>query len=521
MALAKLMIRRGLIAALALGFPALALAQTAGIGGTVLQGQANPSLAMGVASAPLSSSATVTWINNPPSQAQVCYGLTTGYGTCTTRDSSPVSSDSATISGLAPGVLYHYQINTIASGYPQGFSADQTFTTTGAVSAVYVDCNGVDTNNGLTTSTPVLTFTKATSVAASSGRSTIYIRGKSFSGGASCTYAPTSNTNSIGANSGLSWIGYPPDGRNAAIVAPKYNTMGCGACNNITIANLTLDGTNSPTSNALIQYENSGGVFTFNISILGNVFQNLGQNGLHIYNSNHIYINGNTFNNVGDVTLDDVIAYSITPGNDANYVDVNFNDNIFNGCTRFCFETQNQDTTGASLLGSHFDRNIFTNFDTAAYGALSVTGAGFPAGVTASSSNPGSTIWGNTIIHSAVPCSRTGSTGPVGIEIALLYTTAENNIVQNTCYLMQVGGCTGCAILNNTITVASGDNAFAADGGYNETEWVGTNTIIGSSTNSVTGCPGSGSPGYCNFGFNSYGAEPTVWSPSTAYVNPY
>lgn len=79
--------------------------------------------------APTSSSATITWTNTPAAQGQVCYGLTTAYGTCSTRDASPITSDSATLSGLTASTAYHYQINATASGYTQSYSSDQTFTT--------------------------------------------------------------------------------------------------------------------------------------------------------------------------------------------------------------------------------------------------------------------------------------------------------------------------------------------------------------------------------------------------------
>ncbi len=84
----------------------------------------------GISATPSSTSATINWTNSPAAKGQVCHGTTTSYGTCTTRDSSNVTSDSASLSGLKASTLYHYQISATATGYSQGTSPDETFTTT-------------------------------------------------------------------------------------------------------------------------------------------------------------------------------------------------------------------------------------------------------------------------------------------------------------------------------------------------------------------------------------------------------
>ena len=84
---------------------------------------------------------TITWTNTPNANARVCYGTTTAYGACTTRDVSPVGSDTATLSGLVSNTLYHYRVDATLTGWTPGYSADGTFTTAAAVA-----CNGFTFN---------------------------------------------------------------------------------------------------------------------------------------------------------------------------------------------------------------------------------------------------------------------------------------------------------------------------------------------------------------------------------------
>ena len=180
----------------------------------------------------------------------------------------------------------------------------------------YVDCNGNDTNNGLTPATPVLTFTQAHTLASAVGGGltvTIYIRGKSYSGGGACTYAPS--TNIIGANSNEWWIGYPPDGPRAALIQPTIEILGCGFCTNIRIENLTFDGTNAPGvahSNLFQFYSLSATQIASNIYIRSDTFQNIKNTAFQFYDMDDLYIQGNTFTNVGVTDVDDSIAFAIS-----------------------------------------------------------------------------------------------------------------------------------------------------------------------------------------------------------------
>ncbi|MBN1492014.1 MAG: immunoglobulin domain-containing protein, partial [Phycisphaerae bacterium] len=76
------------------------------------------------------STATITWTTSAASSSQVQYGLTTGYGSTTPLDSTPVISHSVGLSGLAANTLYHYRVIS-TSAYGTTYSADHTFTTVG------------------------------------------------------------------------------------------------------------------------------------------------------------------------------------------------------------------------------------------------------------------------------------------------------------------------------------------------------------------------------------------------------
>ncbi len=59
-----------------------------------------------------SSSATITWKTNESSDTQVEYGLSTAYGYSTTLNTSKVTSHSATLASLNPGVTYYLKLKS-------------------------------------------------------------------------------------------------------------------------------------------------------------------------------------------------------------------------------------------------------------------------------------------------------------------------------------------------------------------------------------------------------------------------
>src|SRR6266851_6910395 len=60
-------------------------------------------------------SCQVVWTTNVPADSSVDYGTTTAYGTRTPVDSGMVTSHQMTLSGLAAGTTYYYQVNSTDS----------------------------------------------------------------------------------------------------------------------------------------------------------------------------------------------------------------------------------------------------------------------------------------------------------------------------------------------------------------------------------------------------------------------
>lgn len=90
-----------------------------------------PPVISGVTASNLTSTgAVVTWITNEASNTQVDYGTTTSYGSSTTLNSTPVTSHSQTLGGLASATLYHYRVKSRDAANNLATSGDFTFTTT-------------------------------------------------------------------------------------------------------------------------------------------------------------------------------------------------------------------------------------------------------------------------------------------------------------------------------------------------------------------------------------------------------
>src|SRR2546421_11649127 len=77
------------------------------------------------------SSSQVVWTTNVPANSSVDYGTTTAYGTSTPVDSTMVTSHQITISGLAAGTTYYYQVNSTDSINNHGKSGGHTLKTPG------------------------------------------------------------------------------------------------------------------------------------------------------------------------------------------------------------------------------------------------------------------------------------------------------------------------------------------------------------------------------------------------------
>jgi hypothetical protein len=75
------------------------------------------------------SEATITWDTDEASTSQVQYGSTTGYGSVTTLDSSPITSHRVALTGLASGTTYHYRVISKDASNNEAASDDKKFDT--------------------------------------------------------------------------------------------------------------------------------------------------------------------------------------------------------------------------------------------------------------------------------------------------------------------------------------------------------------------------------------------------------
>ena len=89
-----------------------------------------PPLATGISASSITrSGATITWTTNVPSTSQVEFGTGVGQPVRTAVDGSLVISHRQVISGLEPGVTYHYRVRSTIAGGSVGISTDSTFVT--------------------------------------------------------------------------------------------------------------------------------------------------------------------------------------------------------------------------------------------------------------------------------------------------------------------------------------------------------------------------------------------------------
>src|SRR5712692_10129050 len=77
------------------------------------------------------SSSQVVWTTNVPADSSVDYGTTIAYGTSTPVNSAMVTSHQMTLSGLAAGTTYYYQVNSTDSKGNHGHSGNHTLQTAG------------------------------------------------------------------------------------------------------------------------------------------------------------------------------------------------------------------------------------------------------------------------------------------------------------------------------------------------------------------------------------------------------
>lgn len=107
---------------------------------------AAPAISSVAVSAVGTSTATVTWDTNTAATGQVFYGTTTSYGSSTPLNAVASTTHSATISGLTPSTLYHFNVASTNAG-GTSTSSDMTFTTSAVATTTPLAVTGVDAVN--------------------------------------------------------------------------------------------------------------------------------------------------------------------------------------------------------------------------------------------------------------------------------------------------------------------------------------------------------------------------------------
>src|SRR6266705_2409598 len=77
------------------------------------------------------SGSQVIWTTNVPANSSVDYGTTSAYGNSTAVNSAMVTSHQMTLSGLAAGTTYYYQVNSTDSKGNHGNSGGHSVRTAG------------------------------------------------------------------------------------------------------------------------------------------------------------------------------------------------------------------------------------------------------------------------------------------------------------------------------------------------------------------------------------------------------
>jgi hypothetical protein len=98
-----------------------------------------------VSSATAEAAAYITWNTDVAGTSQVSYGTTLSYGNSTSLNSNLVTYHAQTITGLAAGTTYHYQVVSTDGSGNTVYSPDQTFTT---LAAPTVNVHTVKTSGG-------------------------------------------------------------------------------------------------------------------------------------------------------------------------------------------------------------------------------------------------------------------------------------------------------------------------------------------------------------------------------------
>jgi|GEM_PF-1199713 len=107
-----------------------------------------PPVISGVSATNISTTGvTLSWNTDEPSDTQVEYGTTVGYGSLSTLNPALVASHGVAFGGLTSGTLYHYRVRSKDAAGNQAVSGDFTFTTQASVDTTPPVISGVSASN--------------------------------------------------------------------------------------------------------------------------------------------------------------------------------------------------------------------------------------------------------------------------------------------------------------------------------------------------------------------------------------
>ncbi len=108
----------------------------------------------------LSNGATISWQTDVASDSQVDYGMTASYGSSTALNSNMVTSHWQSLTGLAAGTTYHYQVKSKTATSSLTTSGDFVFTTlTDTVAAAAPPVISSVASSGITESVATISWT--------------------------------------------------------------------------------------------------------------------------------------------------------------------------------------------------------------------------------------------------------------------------------------------------------------------------------------------------------------------------
>ena len=202
------------------------------------------------------------------------------------------------------------------------------------------------------------------------------------------------------------------------------------------------------------------------INVVGNTFQNIFNcSGLFMYDSDNVYVQNNSFNNVVQgisTQYDDGLKTHHTYW---------VSDNKLNSFHRMGIEI-----FAGWCQDFHVDRNTLT-WSSRAIGLSIVTGGGQSVQDTSTANG---TIMGNTENGAA-------GSGAWGLELGVPNFNVEGNTMTNLGTPFCISSSPKSVIFNNHVSNATA--IFSRDGGYESNFWVGSNTL---NKLTVVGWPGHG-----------------------------